>query len=163
MVRIDTISVLIKREAGIDKGSGQQLLSKVGNLAIEQIIKVANEYKEKMLVNDLRSAVKSVIGSCQALGVLVEGLEAKDASKELDSGRFDNEINSGKTEASPEKLNLMKEQLNEIQARLEKEKASLEKTKEEEKPKEEPKSEEKTDGKDVKKEDPKAKKEEKKK
>lgn len=129
----EKVSEAIKKLIGLDKGSGQQLVNKVGNLAIEQIIKIAKEKKDQMLANDLKSAVMSVIGTCQSLGILVEGLEAKDAAKDVKAGKFDDQIKNEVTEVSPEKLSLMKEQLEGIQEELEKEKEAIKKE-EEEKP-----------------------------
>ena len=142
----DTISVYIKKEANIEKGSGQQLLTKVSNLSIEQVISIAKETRHNMYAKDLKAAVKTVIGSCQALGILVEGLDGKEACRDVDAGRFDKEVHNQKTETSPDKLKLMKDQLNQIQVRLEKEKASQEKL--EETPKEEKKEEVKVEAKE---------------
>jgi len=132
------VSELIKKEIGIDKGSGMPHLEKTGNMSIEQIIKVAKMKKDSMLVNNLKSAVKSVTGSCGPLGILVEGKEPGEVCKEIDEGKYDKEIDSGLTETGEEKKKILEEQLNETRARLSKEKEILEaEEKEEEKPVEE--------------------------
>ena len=104
---------------------------KIGNLAIEQVIKIALMKKDSMLVKTLKAAVKNIIGSCNSLGVLVEGKNAIEINKEINSGLYDKKINSQETEVSNEKLEQLKKQLDEvnkeIKKQLEKEKALAEK------------------------------------
>ena len=128
------VSELIKKELNIQKGSGKAAIEKVGNLAIEQIIKIAKMKESSLLVNNLKSAVKTVIGSCGAMGVLVEGKEPLEINTEIDSGKYDKEINEGRTEVSSDKLNEMKEELSDVKSELAKEAKELEKAEEEEKP-----------------------------
>ena len=131
------VSELIKKELGLQKGSGKAAIEKVGNLAIEQVIKVAKMKQGSLLVNDLKGAVKSVIGSCGAMGVLVESKIPVEINEEIDNGTYDKEITEGKTEPSSEKLQKLKGELADIKDVLEKQVKKLEKEKEEEKPAEE--------------------------
>jgi len=62
-----------------------------------------------MLSKDLKAGIKSVVGSCVSLGVLIENKNGKEIEKEITSGLYDNEINQEKTEASQEKLKQIKE------------------------------------------------------
>jgi len=141
-----SVSELIKTEINLKKGSGDQANAKVGYLAIEQIVKIARMKKDSMLANDLKSAVKMVIGSCQSLGLLVESNEAKLTSQEVSEGKYDKEINEEITEVSSEKL----ERLNSEFRDLEKKQAEVAKAKEEEEAKakeeEEAKAEEPAEG-----------------
>lgn len=161
------VSELIKKELSLEKGSAQPEKEKIGNLAIEQIIKVAKMKKNSMLVNNLKGAVKSVIGSCNSMGLLIEGKTAKEINQDIDNGKYDKQISEETVEVSDEKKNLLKQQLEEIQEKLKKE-IETEKALEEEKPKEEVKEEgkkeEETEEKkeDVKEEKKKTKKEDKK-
>lgn len=138
-IRIGTppISELIKKEIGIEKGSGTPNINKVGNLAVEQVIKLAKMKQDSLLFNNFKSAVKSVIGSCNSLGVLIEGKTAKEINLEIDSGNYDYIIDKQITEVSSEKKNLLATQLKEIQERIKREleKAEAEKKAEEEKAK----------------------------
>lgn len=95
---------LLKKELGFAQGSGQPNKIKVANAAIEQIVKVAKTKQNDMLVNSLREAVKSVIGSCVSLGILVESKEPKEALAELEKGSYDAIIKKGEDVASSEKL-----------------------------------------------------------
>lgn len=105
------VSELLKTELGIEKGSGIPDKHKAGNAAIEQVIKVAKMKKDAMYAGSLKAAVKNVIGSCNSAGILVEGKPAKEVISDVNEGRYDKEINEGKTEADPEKLKKLKADL----------------------------------------------------
>jgi large subunit ribosomal protein L11 len=133
-----SVSELIKTEINLKKGSGEQSNVKVGNLAIEQIIKIAKMKKDSMLANNLKSAIRMVIGSCQSLGILVESKEAKEVSQDVGEGKYDNEINEEKTEVSDEKLEKLNIEFRDLEARQ----ATIAKEKEAAKKEEEEKKEE---------------------
>jgi len=97
------VSELLKVELGFEKGSGEPHRFKCANAAFEQITKVAKTKSPSMLVNSLESAVKSVIGSCVSLGVLIENKPAKEILKEVELGKYDDIIKEGRTEVSAEK------------------------------------------------------------
>jgi large subunit ribosomal protein L11 len=96
-------SELIKKELGIEKASGARLKQRVGNFAIEQVISVAKSKHDAMLSNDFLATVKSVLGTCQALGVLVENSEVAKILEEIEEGKYKEEIESKKTEVDQEK------------------------------------------------------------
>lgn len=114
------ISELIKKEIGIDKGSGSAKLDKVGNLAMEQVVKIAKVKKDSMLANNLKSVINCVIGSCGPLGVLVEGKEPKEIIEDINKGIYDNTINNEITKVSEEKKEILDKQLEEIKEELSK-------------------------------------------
>ena len=87
------VAELIKKEIEAEKGSGDHKKIKVGNLAIEQIIKIAKTKQPGMLSKNLKSAVKSIVGSCVSLGVLVENKNPKEIEIEISSDELDNYIN----------------------------------------------------------------------
>jgi len=97
------VSELLKKEFGVEKASGAQKKFQVANASIEQIISVAKTKMANLLCNDLKSAVKLVVGSCVSLGVLVESKSAKEIEQEIDEGKYDKEIQEEKTETSEEK------------------------------------------------------------
>ena len=109
------VSQLVKKELGIDKGSGQANKLKVGNLAIEQAIKIAKMKSDSIFGNGLKSSVKCIIGSMTSMGILVEGKEPKALGIDVNNGVYDNEINSMKTEVAAEKKELLKQQLEIVQ------------------------------------------------
>ncbi len=102
-VRSPPVPELLKKEVGLDKGSGDHKKLQVANIAIEQAIKVAKTKLPDMLEKDLKQAVKTVVGCCASLGIMVENKPAVDINEQIDDGKFDDEINNGKTEISPEK------------------------------------------------------------
>ncbi|MEM5844364.1 MAG: 50S ribosomal protein L11 [Candidatus Aenigmatarchaeota archaeon] len=87
-------SSLIKKELGIEKAklteeekaSGK---TSVGNLTMEQCIKIAKIKMQGMLSKDLKNAVKQVIGTANSMAVTVEGKKAKEIIKEIDEGKWD--------------------------------------------------------------------------
>ncbi|MGD9275779.1 MAG: 50S ribosomal protein L11 [Candidatus Pacearchaeota archaeon] len=97
------VSELLKKELKIEKGSGEQAQVKVANASIEDIIKVAITKFPNMLCNNLKTAVKTVAGSCVSLGILIENKTASEIEQDIEDGKFDKEINSEKTETETEK------------------------------------------------------------
>ena len=113
-------SELLKKELGIEKGSGLQKKKYAGNASIEQVISVASSKMQNLLSRDLKTAVKNVVGTCVSLGVLIENLPAKELAKLIDEGKFDKEIHSEKTQTSPEKLKKLKEYFDNVYKEQEK-------------------------------------------
>lgn len=96
-------SELLKKELGIEKASGARLKQRVGNMAIEQVISVSKAKHDSMLSNDFMSTLKSVIGTCQAMGALIENKEVKEIMEDIEQGKFAEEIGAKKTDVDPEK------------------------------------------------------------
>ncbi len=124
-------SQLIFKELNIKKGSPKPDKIKVGNLAIEQIIKVAKMKKDSLFDKTLKQAVKTIAGSCNALGALIENKTGAETCKNIDLGKFDNEINQEKTEPSQEKLQKLKEFFDEIKESQKAEEEKIKKAEEE--------------------------------
>ena len=97
------VSELIKSQLNITKGSGKQLDIKSGNLSIEQVISIARQKQQNLLCNDLKAAVKSVVGTCQTLGVLVESKSPKKVQEEINNGDYDKQIQNEETETPEDK------------------------------------------------------------
>lgn len=113
------VAELLKKELGIEKGSGASKKLKAGNLAIEQIIKIAKTKYDSMLVNNFKTAVKLVVGSCVSIGVLIENKEPKVITNDIVKGVYDYEINHEKTQASEEKLKQLKDYYNALKTKQE--------------------------------------------
>lgn len=149
------VSELLKKELGIEKGSGTQDKLYVGNMSIEQIISIAKTKLPSLLCKDLRSAVKTVVGTCVSLGILVESKKAVEIEQEIDKGKYDKEINEEKTETSEEKKEELNKYFEEIKGQQEKiiqtEAAAKEAAEEEKKEDKEDKPEEKEEDKKEKK------------
>jgi len=105
------VSGLIKKELGLKKASGYPNKDKVANMGMEEVIKVAKMKESSFFCNELKGAVKTVIGSANAMGILVEGKIAVDINPEIDEGKYDEIIKSENTEVSEEKRKVLQEQL----------------------------------------------------
>jgi len=95
---------LLKKEVNAEKGSPMPNKVKIGNLAIEQIVKIAKMKKEDMTASSLKKAVKTVLASCISLGILVESKEPKQVIEEVDQGVYDEIIEKGIEKPEEEKL-----------------------------------------------------------
>ena len=67
---------LIMKEIGLEKGSGEPNINKAGVISFEQVIKVAKMKSSSLIVNNIISAVKTIVGSCQSAGILIDGKDA---------------------------------------------------------------------------------------
>jgi large subunit ribosomal protein L11 len=85
-------SALIKQESGAQKGSGKPNADFVGNLSIEQVVKIAKMKEDALGGTHLKQRVKEIIGTCQSIGITVEDMKAQDAFKALAEGRFDKHL-----------------------------------------------------------------------
>lgn len=121
-------AALILKEAGIQKGSGNPKTDKVADVLIEQIIKVAKMKEDSLLGKDLKAKVKEIIGTCNSMGILVEGKPAVEAIKEVNAGKYDKEIKEEKTELSAEELKQLEEEKKHLAEEMEKRRAEFEKT-----------------------------------
>src|SRR3989338_8737363 len=97
-------SGLIKKEVNLEKGSGKAKHEMVADILIEQVIKIAKMKETATLGRTLKEKVKEVIGTCQSMGILVEGKPAKETLRDIEAGKYDEEIRTEKTELSAEEL-----------------------------------------------------------
>ena len=111
-VGVPPVSSLIKKELGLEKigSSGSKKDAKgekkektekaemskerkiVGNLTIEQCIKIAKMKQSSLLSKNLKSAVKEIVGSCVSIPITIEGKSPKQVLKEIDEGLYDSKI-----------------------------------------------------------------------
>jgi large subunit ribosomal protein L11 len=95
-------SALIKKESGVEKGASNPKTDKVADLSIVQVIKIAKMKEDSLLGKDLKQKIKEIMGTCQSMGIMVQGVSAHDAIEQVNKGKFDAEIKSGKTELTAE-------------------------------------------------------------
>jgi len=67
-------SVLIRKQLGIEKGSGTPNTSKVGRINRKQLEEVAKTKQPDLTAADLDAAVRTIAGSARSMGVDVEGV-----------------------------------------------------------------------------------------
>lgn len=87
-----TTSALIVSELKIEKGSGSPKAQKVGNLSMEQVVRIASMKQAELLSPNLKAAVKEVLGSCVSMGVTIEEKDPKEVQKEIDEGKHNAEL-----------------------------------------------------------------------
>jgi Ribosomal protein L11 len=89
-VGLPPTSSLLKREANIEIAKRTKPDEVVGNVTMEQIIKVAKMKMKDLNTNNLKSAVKMVLGTALSLGLTVDNRNPKELIKEVDQGLYDN-------------------------------------------------------------------------
>lgn len=109
-------SALIKQEAGISKASGNPKADLVADLKMEQIIKISQMKKDALLGKDNYMRCREIIGTCQSMGVMVEGKPASETLNELE--KYRSKIESGKTELSEEEKKALEEEKKRLQKEL---------------------------------------------
>lgn len=68
-------SVLLKKAAGIQSGSGTPNTKKVAKLNVKQLEEIAKTKEPDLTAADLSAAVRSIAGTARSMGIDVEGLE----------------------------------------------------------------------------------------
>jgi len=64
---------LIKKAAGLDKGSGTPNTNKVGTLTRDQLRSIAQNKSVDLNANDIEAAMKIIAGTARSMGVTIEG------------------------------------------------------------------------------------------
>jgi large subunit ribosomal protein L11 len=82
------VSVLVKKELGLEKGAKTPGKETVGNLSLSQVIRIAKQKGGR----DLRAKVKEVLGTCKSMGVTVEGKDPVEVQREIEEGRYEEEL-----------------------------------------------------------------------
>lgn len=80
-------SALIIKEIGLEKGSGDKTI--LGDLTMEQVLKIANIKRKGLLSKTLKHAAREVIGTAGSLGATIDGMPSKEAQLAVASGKYD--------------------------------------------------------------------------
>ena len=67
-------SILLKKAAGIQKGSGVPNINKVGKVTREQLEEIAKLKEPDLTASDMDAAVRIIAGSARSMGLDVEGV-----------------------------------------------------------------------------------------
>ena len=67
-------SVLLKKAAGIPKGSGEPNTEKVGNVTRTQLEEIARAKEPDITAADMDAAGRTIAGSARSMGIDVEGV-----------------------------------------------------------------------------------------
>jgi large subunit ribosomal protein L11 len=84
-----TASALIVAELKVEKGSGTPNTVKIGDLSMEQILKIAKIKGPQLLSPTVKKAAKELLGTCVSLGVTVEGKDPREVQKDVDAGNYE--------------------------------------------------------------------------
>lgn len=93
-VGLPTTSGLVLKEAGLakgGKGSTEEVPEEpfVGNLTIQQVIKIADMKRVGSFAHNKKTLVKEVLGTCLSSKVSCEGKDPREVQKEIDQGVHD--------------------------------------------------------------------------
>ena len=68
-------AILLKKAAGLQKGSGRPNTEKVGTVTRAQLEEIAKTKDADLTAADLDAAVRTIAGSARSMGLNVEGVE----------------------------------------------------------------------------------------
>ncbi len=91
-IGIPSSAALIMKEIGITKGSGASGTEWVGDVSMDSIVKVAGTKLEASYATSLKSVAKTIVGTCLALGIKVEGKTPKEITAEINEGKWDEKL-----------------------------------------------------------------------
>lgn len=77
------VSALLKKEAGISKGSGATGSEVVADVPMDAIKKVADMKKTQLMGGTENARMKEVLGVARSLGITVDGKTAKEVTDSL--------------------------------------------------------------------------------
>ncbi|MHA1167717.1 MAG: 50S ribosomal protein L11 [Candidatus Hodarchaeales archaeon] len=89
VVKTPSTSALLKKAAGVEKGSGAPNTEPVGDVDFKALIEVAEGKKDSMLGKTMKAVVKEVIGTAMSTGITIEGKSAKEVLQEVNEGKYD--------------------------------------------------------------------------
>jgi large subunit ribosomal protein L11 len=72
IMKTPPVPELIKKAAGITKGSAKPLQEKVGKITKAQVREIAEKKMPDLNANDVEAAMRMVIGTARQMGVVVE-------------------------------------------------------------------------------------------
>jgi large subunit ribosomal protein L11 len=75
IIKTPPATVLIKKAAGIDKGSPRPHTDKVGRISRAQAEEIAKAKAPDLTAADLDAAVRTIAGSARSMGITVEGVK----------------------------------------------------------------------------------------
>ena len=91
-VGIPSASALILKEANITKGSGTSGTEWVADIGMDTVVKVANVKVETSYASEIKSVAKQIIGTCQCLGIKIEGKTPKEITIEINDGKWNEKL-----------------------------------------------------------------------
>ncbi len=137
-----TLSSIVKKELFLEKLSAEPGEKHVGDMTIDQVIKVSRSMKNKSLAKTDKGTVKEVLGSLISFGIEVDGEDPRKAIKKVEEGEYDAKISGEEKLEEVTKEEILKKE-EELQKEIEKiEEAEAEEAAEKEAEKEDEEDEE---------------------
>ncbi len=72
VIKTSPVAELLKKAAGIAKGSANSKTTKVGHVSKEQVRKIAEYKMPDLNCNDIEAAIKVVEGSARNMGIVID-------------------------------------------------------------------------------------------
>ena len=72
VIKTTPAAILLRKAAGVEKGSGTPNSVKVGSVTLQQVEEIAKAKMEDLNANTLEAAVKIISGSARSMGITVE-------------------------------------------------------------------------------------------
>ena len=72
IIKTTPAAILLRKAAGIEKGSATPNSVKVGSVTLQQVEEIAKAKMEDLNANNLDAAVKIISGSARSMGITVE-------------------------------------------------------------------------------------------
>lgn len=91
-VGIPSVAPLILKEAGIQKGSGATGTEWVGDITMDSVAKIAKTKLESSYATRLKSVAKSIVGTCQGMGITIESKTPREIIAEINDGVWDSKL-----------------------------------------------------------------------
>lgn len=73
VTKLPPVATMIKKELGLEKGSGEAGREEIGVLSKAKVEKIAKAKMADLNTKDLESAKKIVVGTARSMGVKIEG------------------------------------------------------------------------------------------
>jgi len=73
VLKTPPVSDLLKKAAGLKKGSGEPNKNKVGSVSKAQVKEIAEAKLKDLNTNDVDAAMNSVMGSARSMGIEIKG------------------------------------------------------------------------------------------
>lgn len=85
-------AALIKQEAGVKKGSGVPQSNFVGNITMDQVLKISRMKEGVLTGKNTKMRCREIMGTCQSIGITIEGMPAQEALAAVAQGKFDEKL-----------------------------------------------------------------------
>lgn len=83
----EKISDMIKKEAGVDKGTGDR--ESVGEISLEKLVEIAKSKEDVSLGASLKAVLKEAAGTCKSMGIKIDGKDGQQVIREIEEGKHD--------------------------------------------------------------------------